>query len=167
MIAPVCGSGGPSSAFSPPDAPDAACGRPDLSPTPCFNSAISSSVSSAAGPLASVGIFRLGFFFCASSKRRRCLAFKSGSPFCCYKPLGGWRNQTYAELRLRLNGAGLLRLRRFVASLCSGCPRFRRNLCLPCPCSAFCGRLTIALLQVGDHHCRDEFLLAMVVELDD
>src|SRR5581483_5055390 len=77
MTDPVCG--GADSSFSPAGAA-ACCGRPDLSPTPCFKNARSSSVSSV-GRCSSVGILRLGFFLSDSSKRRFCLAFKRGILF--------------------------------------------------------------------------------------
>ena len=54
-------------------------GRVVLSPTPCFMSAMSSSVNSWDRGVA-VGIFMPGFFLRDSSNKRFCLAFKVSIP---------------------------------------------------------------------------------------
>src|SRR5579862_1980666 len=106
MTEPVCASAGASSEAS-PDAAALAWGRPLLSPTPCFRSAISSSVRSPEGWPPSVGIFRFGFFLSDSSKRRFCLAFKR--QILRWSGLGGYSSHglRFARPRCALLGGRL------------------------------------------------------------
>src|ERR1017187_8077501 len=109
---PSISPAGSSDEPSPPSPPMDA-GRLLLSPTPCFNSARSSSVSSP-GAEASLGIFRLGFLLRASSNSRFCRAFKFWLPLR-YLLLGHGRHRD--DLGLARSRRPLFDRRRAIALL--------------------------------------------------